>query len=145
MVEGRDNGGATINCACGWRETFSRGYSGLQIQCPQCGKEWRIPTFHATAEPEYDMKTLNRLIGESPEAPAVTVHFKPLFLLSLAVGVVAVLASVALAAAGVIAWYPMAVVIAGGGLSWPLGISVAWWGQSRQVRKGTVKGTSSSG
>lgn len=140
MVDGRETKGASIDCACGWRETFSRGYGGLQIQCPQCGKEWRIPTFHEMAEPEIDMETLNRLLDRKPESPAVSVPFKPLFLLSLAVGVVALIAAVALAAANVIAWYPMAVVIGGGGLSWPLGVSVAWWGQSRQARKGVAGG-----
>ena len=126
-----------VDCPCGWTEIFSKAYSGLQIECPKCGKAHRIPTFDDTSLDEsIDMSTMEQLLrphGEParPDAPVVTVPFKRLFVLAL---VIALLIS---AIALPLLWdkWPVNAAVVGGALSWPLAISVAWLGQRRQVKK----------
>ena len=126
-----------VDCPCGWTEIFSKAYSGLQIECPLCGKAHRIPTFDETALDEsIDMSTMEQLLhpdGEAakPDTPVVTVPFKRLFVLAL---VVALLIS---AIALPLLWnhWPINAAVVGGALSWPVAISVAWLGQRRQIKK----------
>jgi hypothetical protein len=123
-----------IECPCGWHEVFTRGYSGLEIECARCGRRHRIPIVGAA---DNDADNDARLVMEKlmparlpdkahPEAAASTVRLKPLFALS----------AVACGLATVAAWalfrdkpWPMAVVLVGGAASWPLGLFVAWLGQ----------------
>lgn len=123
-----------VDCACGWTEIFSKAYSGLQIECPQCGKSHRIPTFDDKPTDEgIDMSTMGQLLGSNmhEDPPAVTVPFKRLFTLAL------VIALVVTAIALPVLWnrWPVNAAVVGGALSWPLAISVAWWGQRRYIRK----------
>ena len=124
-------------CACGWTEVFSRAYSGLLIECPRCGKSHRIPTFDAPdADSAIDMSTMARLLQQdAPETPASTarvlVLFRPLLILSCVIAViVAALAMILLHGR-----YPADIAIAGGALSWPIAVCVAWFGQARQLKK----------
>lgn len=123
-----------VDCPCGWTEIFSKAYSGLQIECPRCGKAHRIPMFDETpADEGIDMSTMNRLLQQDEAgagAPRVTVPFRPLFLLAL---VFALLVS---AIALPLLWnhWPVNAAVVGGALSWPLAIGVAWLGQRRQLK-----------
>lgn len=129
-----------IACPCGWTQTFSRGYSGLEIECEQCGRRHRIPMIGvADAEADNEARAvMEKLINSQPygqpapgAAAEATVRLKPLFLLSAVVCALAVVA--ALVFFHDKPW-PMAVVIIGGAASWPLGLWVAWLGQRRQSR-----------
>ena len=125
------------SCSCGWTEVFSRAYSGLMIECPRCGKNHRIPTFDSPdADSAIDMSTMQRLLQQdppenAPAAPRVSVQFKSLFVLSCVFAVV--VASLALLLLR--NHFPVNIAVAGGALSWPLGIAVAWLGQFRQRRE----------
>lgn len=124
-----------IECPCGWREVFTRGYSGLEIECARCGATHRIPMVpqdgaDSSAEALQVMRQFldTRPYGQPGAAPApqATVRLKPLFALSAV--------TLALAAVGAALFFhdkpwPMAVVIVGGAASWPLGLFVAWLGQ----------------
>ena len=125
------------SCSCGWTEVFSRAYSGLMIECPRCGKTHRIPTFDAPdADSAIDMSTMQRLLQQDPpeNAPTgrrVSVQFKPLLIMACVFAVV-------VAALGLLLLrnhFPVNIAVAGGALSWPLGVSVAWFGQGRQLKK----------
>lgn len=130
-----------IECPCGWTQTFSRGYSGLEIECQRCGRTHRIPMVGmADTEADNEAKAvMAKLINTQPygqaqpgAAPEATVRLKPLFVLSAVVCVLAVV--VALVFFHAKPW-PMAVVIIGGAASWPLGLWVAWLGQRRQRKQ----------
>ncbi|MCB9896010.1 MAG: hypothetical protein H6839_16370 [Planctomycetes bacterium] len=121
------------SCSCGWTEVFSRAYSGLMIECPQCGKNHRIPTFDAPdADSAIDMSTMHQLLEQDPPAgPRPGVQFRPLLIFSCVVAAV-------VAALGLLLLrnhFPANVAVAGGALSWPLGVSVAWLGQVRHRKK----------
>lgn len=126
-----------IECPCGWNQTFSRGYSGLEIECQRCGRTHRIPMVGmADAEADNEAKAvMEKLIStqpyghENPVPAEQTVRLKPLFLLSAVVCALAVVAALVFFHAKP---WPMAVVIIGGAASWPLGLWVAWLGQRRQ-------------
>jgi hypothetical protein len=123
-----------VDCACGWTEVFSKAYSGLQIECPKCGKAHRIPTFDAPdADADIDMSTMERLLEQQqPHAkPRASVTFKPLFIFACVFAVV--MTAVWLP----ILWHdwPTNVAVVGGAFAWPLGIAVAWLGQGRQLAK----------
>lgn len=126
-----------VDCPCGWTEIFSKAYSGLQIECPRCGKAHRIPTFDETpADEGIDMSTMNELLRpygepEKPVPPVVTVPFKRLFFLALTIALL-------ISAIGLpLLWdkWPINAAVVGGALSWPLAISVAWLGQRRHVKR----------
>lgn len=131
-----------IECACGWTQTFGRGFSGLQIECARCGATHRVPLVpqdgaDASAEA---LQVMRQFLDTRPHgqpgatpAPQATVRLKPLFALSAV--------TLVLAAAGAALFFhdkpwPMAVVIVGGAASWPLGLFVAWLGQRRQRTRG---------
>jgi ribosomal protein S27E len=126
-----------VDCPCGWTEVFSRAFSGLQIECPRCGKTHRIPTFGETpADEGIDMSTMDKLLRPQDEPdgaapPRVTVPFKSLFVLSV---VIALLVS---AVALPLLWdrWPVNAAVVGGALSWPVAIAVAWLGQIRHRRR----------
>lgn len=126
-----------VECKCGWTKVFSSQFSGIIIECPECGKTHLIPTFEGeNLDESIDMATMNRLLEQQQESPAgdgapVTVLFKPLFVMALVFAVVAAVVAFVLVRPVV----PHAVAVAGGALSWPLGIGVAWLGQRRQRRK----------
>ena len=130
-----------VECKCGWTEVFSSQFSGVIIECPECGKTHLIPTFQGEAlDDSIDVSTMNRLLQQQQETapaaqPRVTVPFRQLFVLACTVSVLlAVVMTILYFVA--LKDHPVAVVaIIGGGLSWPLGISVAWLGQRRQLRK----------
>ncbi|MBX3475088.1 MAG: hypothetical protein KF754_11945 [Planctomycetes bacterium] len=135
-----------IKCACGWTQVFSRGYSGLIIECGQCGKNHRIPMVgqndaEASAEALRVMKPFleTRPYGEPAQQATLvaTVYLKPMFVLS---AIVVVLSAVFAAIFYHDKPWPMAVVIVGGAASWPLGLFVAWLGQRRQARAGREQG-----
>ena len=79
------------------------------------------------------MSTMDKLLhpDSKPDAPTVTVPFKQLFLLALGIAIVISLITLPLL------WnrWPINAAVVGGALSWPLAISVAWWGQRRQIKK----------
>ncbi|MBZ0137068.1 MAG: hypothetical protein K8I27_11915 [Planctomycetes bacterium] len=126
-----------VDCPCGWTEIFSRAYSGLQIECPRCGKTHRIPTFDKpNADDAIDMSTMRQLLGNDSAptpgtGPRVTVPFKRLFVLALAIAVI--ISAIALP----LLWgrWPVNAAVVGGAFAWPLAISVAWLGQTRQIKK----------
>lgn len=125
-----------VECRCGWTEVFSSRFSGVIIECPHCGKTHLIPVFGSEdIDESIDMETMNRLLEEQHDEPsdAVTVPFRPLFMLACAVAVV--LAVVMTILYFTVLPYPVTVIsVIGGGFGWPLGIAVAWLGQRRQVR-----------
>jgi hypothetical protein len=117
----------TITCLCGWSEEFSSSYAGLQIECPKCGKGHRVAMFGAQ-DTTVDMSTLDHLLGR--EAP-VSVRFRPLLLVSLA------LALIVSAIALPLLWnsWPVNLAVVGGALSWPVAVALAWFGQARHLRR----------
>lgn len=127
-----------VACDCGWTESFSRGYSGLVVECARCGRMHRVAMF-ATGAVDDDAevkRVMDKLLqqqstqrGQPPAAPSV--RLKPLFLASGAVCVAAVLAAAIFARP----FYPLGVVVVGGAASWPLGLFVAWLGQRRQLQR----------
>lgn len=123
-----------VDCACGWTDVFSKAYSGLMIECPDCGKSHRIPTFDSPdADADIDMSTMKRLLNQqTPETGRrVAVRFKPLFFLACTFAFVVSVVALPLL------WreWPANVAVVGGAFSWPLAIAVAWLGQRRQLRK----------
>lgn len=119
-----------VNCPCGWTDTFSKGYSGLVIECLRCGKSHRIPTFATAGVDDLDPGFAQRMMAAMSVSPAPLVNLKPYFIASAVVCVIAAIASVF-----VRPYYPYGVVILGGALSWPLGLWVAWLGQRRQLKR----------
>ena len=117
-----------ISCACGWSSSFTAAQRGLRIDCPQCGQGHRLPMFGA-AGAAVDVSPLAGLTG-AETAPS-RVAFSPLLLLSLFIAVAACAISLPLL------WnhWPVNVAIAGGALSWPVAVAMAWLGQVRQFRK----------
>lgn len=122
----------TIVCPCGWREEFSSGYSGLQIECPKCGKGHRVAMFGASGT-AVDMSTLDHLLGREAK---VSVRFKPLLLVSL------VLALLTSAIALPLLWnsWPINAAVVGGALSWPVAVGLAWFGQIRHIQRAKRSG-----
>lgn len=120
-----------VKCPCGWTDTFSRGYSGLVIECLKCGKNHRIPTVDQQAADDLDPAMVQRIMGRM-DSTRPSVNLRPMFLAS---AVVCVIAAIAAAVFYHDKFYPMGVVIVGGALSWPLGLWVAWLGQRRQIKK----------
>lgn len=119
----------TIDCPCGWTDTFSKAYSGLLIECPTCGKSHRIPTFDSPeADTGIDMSMMKKLLEPAGET---SVNFKPLFTLSLAFAVV--VSAIALP----LLWerWPVNAAVVGGAFAWPLAIGTAWLGQRRHLKK----------
>lgn len=88
------------------------------------------------ADDEIDMDVMNRLLRQDSAAP-VRVNFKPLLIGTL---VFAVAASVA-GALLVQVFAPaektlvLTVTVVGGAFAWPLAVSVAWFGQKRELRR----------
>ncbi len=129
-----------VDCPCGWTDVFNSAFSGLLIHCPQCGKRHRIPMFgEARIDDDIDMKVMAKLL-ERPEENRVevSVKFPRLVLYTLAFALV----TACLALLLVEPRMPNGVAVAGGALSWPLAICVAWWGQNRhrkQVSKRSVQ------
>lgn len=115
----------SVECECGWRQTFSIAYAGVTVQCTQCGLQHTVPTF-GRDDHGIDMPLMEKLLARH-NAPRV--HFKPLLLAALAFAVVVA----ALALLFVRPLVPHAVAVAGGALAWPIAIAVAWWGQKRQL------------
>lgn len=117
-------------CDCGWTDTFSRGYSGLVIECPKCGKNHRIPIVQSDGADDLDPAAVQRIMSRM-EPSRVSVNLRPMFIASAVVCVIAAITAVAFFHDR---FYPMGVVIVGGALSWPLGLWVAWLGQRRQIK-----------
>ncbi len=128
-----------IDCPCGWTDAFARGYSGLQIHCPRCGKRHRIPTFDAPqADDEIDMKAMNKLLqrrADNGDVPGVNFP-----LLLIAASCIAVLVA-ALALILMRPISPATIAVAGGALSWPVAMAVAWMGQARYRRRANRQAT----
>lgn len=132
----------TVACDCGWTDTFSRGYSGLVVECPRCGRMHRVAMFRsgtgADSQDEIEIKrVMDQLLRQQQRDDAVTsdavarVSFKPFFMASAGLCAVAVLVAALFARP----FYPLGVVIVGGVASWPLGLWVAWLGQRKQLRR----------
>lgn len=120
-----------IACDCGWNGSFEKSLSGVQIECTDCGKIHRLPTF-SDSNSDVDTATLNTLLGRrNIGSGACTVTFAPIFKLACAVGAVVILIGVLLVPGGL----PTKLGIAGIGLGWPLGIGWAWISQCRYLRK----------
>lgn len=117
-------------CPCGWTDTFSRGFAGLIIECPRCGKAHRLPTVGDLGADDLDSRAVQRILSRMSDAPE-TISLRPWLLLSLGICVVAAVLAAALARP----FMPWGVVIIGGAASWPLGLLVARWGQRRQARR----------
>ncbi len=132
----------TVACDCGWTDTFSRGYSGLVVECPRCGRMHRVAMFASgTGEDSQADQEVKRVMDQllrqqQRDVPTTSdavarVSFKPFFLASAGLCAVAVLVAALFARP----FYPLGVVIIGGAASWPLGLWVAWLGQRRQLRR----------
>ncbi|MBK8207577.1 MAG: hypothetical protein IPK87_12440 [Planctomycetes bacterium] len=128
-----------VDCPCGWTDVFSKAYSGLQLECPRCGKRHMIPVFSSpSADDEIDMAVMNRLLGTQDKSSAtLRVTFKPLFIgaviTAAIVAVVGVPLVVMLADAEKV--FVLTATVVGGAFAWPLGILVAWIGQKRHVKQ----------
>jgi hypothetical protein len=120
-----------VKCPCGWTDTFSRGYSGLVIECATCGRNHRIPTVDSRGADDLDPAEVQRIMARM-EPSRVSVNLRPMFIASAVVCVIAAIAAVIFFHDK---FYPMGVVVVGGALSWPLGLWVAWLGQRRQLKK----------
>lgn len=128
-----------VECPCGWTDVFSKAYSGLQLECPRCGKRHMIPVFSApNADDEIDMAVMHKLLGTQDKSSAtLRVTFKPLF-----VAAVITAATVTVAGVPLVAMFAdeektlvLASTLVGGAFAWPLGILVAWIGQKRHVKQ----------
>jgi hypothetical protein len=123
----------TVNCECGWSKAFPKTQGGIIIDCPECGKRHRVPMSDQQPFNHEDRLVMHRLLGDAmPESRTQqpTVNFKPLVLIVLAVAVVIA----GLALAFIRPMMPHAIAVAGGALSWPLAMTVAWWGQRRYLK-----------
>ena len=121
-----------VDCPCGWTDVFSASFSGLLIDCPKCGKRHRIPMFGAPrADDEIDMQTMERLLETQQDTSRVSLNFPRLLLYALAFAVAAAVVALLL----VRPIMPHAVAVAGGALSWPLAMFVAWMGQKRYAKQ----------
>ncbi|MCF6228059.1 MAG: hypothetical protein L3J82_05230 [Planctomycetes bacterium] len=121
----------SIECDCGWIGEFKSTQAGMQIECPECGKIHRVPTFSGKVE-SVDMATLNRLLGrENTPSVATTVTFAPIFKLACAVGAVLFLVGILLVPGSL----PVKAGVAGIGLGWPFGMGWAWLSQRRYLKK----------
>ncbi|MEE9312537.1 MAG: hypothetical protein V3V10_09025 [Planctomycetota bacterium] len=121
----------SIECDCCWIGEFKSTQSGLQIECPNCGKIHRVPTFSGEGD-SVDMAILNRLLGrENAPSETTTVTFAPIFKLACAVGAVLFLVGILLVPGSL----PVKAGVAGIGLGWPLGIGWAWFSQRRYLKK----------
>ena len=119
----------SLLCPCGWRGTQSTATSGLVLECPRCGANLRVP---GSGGPDgVDRELMHKLI----QGPPAGLPLKPLFAASAVLAV----AAVALAVVGNLAfgwpYRPVGIAIIGGGLSWPLGLFVAWLGQRSQRKR----------
>ena len=125
----------TIECECGWAAEFDKSQSGLEIECPECGKIHRLPTFCGKEE-SVDMATLNRLLGrENTTAAPTTLNFAPVFKLSCAVGVLLIIIAVVFMRGSLATMLG----VAGIGLGWPLGVGWAWFSQRRYLHKSAAE------
>lgn len=114
----------TVICECGWRKSFPASQGGITVQCEQCGLQHTVPAFPRD-DHGIDMALMKNLLARD-NPPRV--HFKPLLLGALLFSVIVAALSFALVRPLV----PHAVAVAGGALSWPVAIGVAWLGQLRQ-------------
>ncbi|MHC4839375.1 MAG: hypothetical protein ACYTDT_00230 [Planctomycetota bacterium] len=120
-----------VDCDCGWSGDFENSQAGVQIECPECGKIHRVPTFSGNDE-SVDVATLNRLLGrENTPSEVTTVNFAPLFKLSCVVGLVVIVCAFVFVRSSL----PATLGVAGIGLGWPLGVGWAWYSQTRFLRK----------
>lgn len=127
-----------VDCPCGWTDVFSSAYSGLQLDCPRCGKRHRIPMFgQPQADDEIDMDVMSKLLKQDSSA-STSVNFKPLLLGTLAFAAVASVIGTVLvfALAAPERTLVFTATVVGGSFAWPLAISVAWLGQKRQLKRG---------
>lgn len=130
-----------IECPCGWSETFSRGFSGLTVECGSCGRMHRVPTFaDQQHEQTIDVDLVERLTGvqmadDQPKRRVhLRVHFKPWFIAAIVFAAIVTVVAVVAAPTWLIA-----ASLSGGAWAWSLGIGFAWLGQRRQIKK-TVQG-----